>query len=585
MKKSLLVIGLLALFILTLILNGSPFIFGDGYGYFHNAKTLTTTGTFLQTNKPEYFPYTGHAVTEESGKFVTVYPPGSSLLMWPFLSISKLISSGTVYSDYYKAFDGHSLADGVAVLLAASFYMILAVLIIYKLLRGLGFSTKITLVSLTAVYLGSYIITYTEQFASYSHIYEIFAVSLLLYCLYLFGRRFEYRYMLFAGLATGLLVLTRPIDAVIVLPIFIFIAIYRNRKALTYYLLGGAPFAFLFLAFNYTSYGNALSTGYGSTEKLFDFSKFNLGNLLFSDVRGWFFYSPIMILASIGLILYARKNKPSFLIYLAPCILLIALYSFWPNWWGGDSLGQRFLMVLVPFMAIGLANLLKMIRDFRFASLYKPLILFVIVICTFYSLIVTALYRVTPTAILYAENLDTAARYPEVTPAERFTPIDILSYHLSAIMIDGFGTQRYWNDIQKGFNGGRSLALLAAGLTDPLARIERVSDREFILHLIPNNAGKSMLTNITVGIVQKDKYTTFNIANANFTKASEIKFNCIEDINCSADWKGTDAGTGYEREILPKKTTDLKEVNYSSDLKVDFKADQTVNFVDYKLKY
>jgi len=569
------------LFILTLVLNGSPFIFGDGYGYFHNAKTLTTTGTFLETQEPEYFPYTGHAVNNEEGKFVTVYPPGSSLLMWPFLTISKLIPSGTIYSNYYKAFDGHSLADGVAVLLAASFYMILAVFLIYKLLKGLGFSTKITFVSVTAVYLGSYMLTYTEQFASYSHIYEIFAVSLLLYSLYLFGRRFEYRYMFIAGLATGLLVLIRPIDIVVVVPIFLFIVLYRNKKSLTYYLLGGTPFAFLFLAFNYISYGNALSTGYGSTEKLFDFSKINLINLLFSDVRGWYIYSPIMILGTLGLIFYARKNRPSFLLYLAPGILLVALYSFWPNWWGGDSLGQRFLMVLVPFMALGLANLLNHIKDFRFSRILKPATLFIIVMCTLYSTAITILYRVTPTSILYSENVDTFNRYPEVTAAERFTPVDILSYHLTAIMIDGFGTEQYWNDIQMGLNGGRSIALLALGKTDPLAKVERISGREFNLVLIPNNVGTGVITNVILGVEQKDKYITFQLSDVDFTRLGKINVNCIEDINCILTSSSVKAS---ERKILAKKENVTPQINYSDELKIDYISQTGIKLVDYKLK-
>lgn len=578
MKKLILSISLLVLFIVTLVLNGSPFIFGDGYGYFHNAKTLTTSGTFLQTTPPDYYPYTAHAVSEENGKFITVYPVGSSLLMWPFLTVSKFIPSGTIYTDYYKAFNGHSLADGVAVLLATSFYMVLAVVIIYKLLKGLGFSTKISFVSLAAIYVGSYIITYTEQFASYSHIYEIFAVSLLLYSLYLFGQRFEYRYMLIAGISSGLLVTIRPINALIIIPIIVFTVLYRNRRANLWYFLGGTPFALLFLAFNYTSYGNALSTGYGSTEKLFDFSKFNLINLLFSDVRGWFVYSPIMILATIGLISYARKNRPSFLIYLAPCILLILSYSFWPNWWAGDSLGQRFLMVLVPFMAIGLANLLKHIKDFRFERVIKPFVLFIIVVCTIYSASITFLYRVTPTAILFSENESTAKRYSEVTAAERFTPTDILSYHLSAIMIDGFATEQYWSDISKGFNGGRSLLLLTQGNTDPIAKLEKISDSEFDLHLIPNNVNSKIISNIYIGIQTPTKYLTYSIGEVDFSDLDKINFKCTTN-ECKLD-------TSYQHstEEFVIKNNQISQVVLSDLIKIDFSSNNGVKFVDYKLK-
>ncbi|MEP7103374.1 MAG: hypothetical protein ABI721_01530 [Candidatus Dojkabacteria bacterium] len=575
MRKKLVIIGLGVLFLLSILVNGSPFIFGDGYGYFHNAKTLVTTGSFLELKEPEYFPYTGHAVTEQNGKFVTSYPPGSSILLWPFLTVSKFFDSGTIYTDYYKAFDGHSVADGLAVLLAASFYAFLSLVIIYKILKSLGFNSKISLISVVVVYIGSYALSYTEQFASYSHIYEIFAVSTLLYFLIQFGKKFEYKYTLFAGAAAGLLVLIRPVDVVIVIPILFFVFAYRNTKSSILFILGAIPSALIFFLYNTINFGNPLSTGYGSSEKLFDFTKFNLVNLLFSDVRGWYIYSPVMLIGSIGLLIYAWRNRPSFLIYLAPCILLILTYSFWPNWWAGDSLGQRFFLVLIPFMAIGIAVSLRGAQ--RQSNLIQTIAIFFIATLTIYSLTITILYRITPTDELYKTNAVTAEKYPEVTPAERFTPFDILNYHKE--LIDQ-GEFKFPNKLIQGFNGGRSLLLLALGQTYPIAKLEKISDLTFIIHLIPNNINSPVISNVRIGIQQSSNYYVFTFKNVDLSKTSEIQLDCSIESDCVIK----NSINEFTKEVLSTTEITSKQIELSSDLKIDFEAGENIKLVDYKLK-
>lgn len=585
MKKYLLILlTFIGIAILTFV-NGVPFIFGDGYGYYHIGKNIVSEKNFVSNEKPDYYEYTGHAVSLEDGKYVTTYPPGNAILWLPFLAVSNAIETGSINTDYYKAFNGHSIYDGIAILFAAAFYTFLSIILVYKILRKLTFSERNAIYSVALVYISTYALSYFMQFASYSHVYEIFTCAATLYFIIKFGEKFEYKWMTLAGIFAGLLFLTRPFDLLVIAPIALYVFIYRNGRARGNFITGFMPIAVIYPIYNWISYGNPFKTGYGNSSQMFDFTTFNLDKLLLSEVRGWFVYSPLMFLALVGLFLYTRRNKPSILLYLLPVVLTILGYCFWPNWWGGDSLGQRFFLVLLPFMAIGMSYLIKLISqklsahsiEARFENFvfnyFKVLVFILISILGLYSLIVMIFYRITPTAELYKSNEYLAPRYSEVTLAERFSPFDILNYHLTLS-----NEPDYTSKVIQSLNGGRSLMLLALGQTDPLAKIEPINDREFILNLIPNNVNKPVNTDLEIGIERSDKYIHFQFTNLDLSSQKAIKFNCIEDSNCSAE------GAPYERTILSSRSNTNPQSTYSDQLKVDLKANAEINFIDFKLK-
>jgi hypothetical protein len=582
MKQAIVFSLLFLIVVLATFINGVPFIFGDGYGYYHVGKNIVEESSFTTKNTPEYYPYTGHAVTQDKDKFITTYPPGNAILWWPFLTVSKFFDTGTVYTDYYKAFNGHSIYDGIAVLLASALFSFLSLIIIYKILKRLGFTTRNSIFSLAAVYLSSYAFVYATQFPSYSHTYEIFACSALLYSIIKFGDKFQYKFMLLAGMFAGLLVLIRPFDLLIVIPITLYVFIYRNGKARGSFILGAIPTALIYLIYNFLSYGSPFKTGYGDTATLFNFNAFFLDKLLLSDVRGWFIYSPVMFLALGGLFFYSWRNKPSIFLYLSPAVLTILGYSFWINWWAGDSLGQRFFLVLVPFMAIGLAHLVKItnyelrITNFK-VNIFKTLLHLLIIILSFWSFVIMTLYRITPTDELYKTNEYLSKRYPEVTLAERFTPFDIISYHTNLVNTYKFGSPEYSSTIRESFNGGRSLLLLALGQTDPLLKVEKISETEIEAHLFTNNFKEDFKTNLIIGVEVNSKYISFELNEVNFNSYPIIRINCVE-ADCSTDY------TNAKKTIFEIKPNGIKQVEFSETMKLDFQSVNKVNFVDYKLK-
>jgi hypothetical protein len=95
-----------------------------------------------------------------------------------------------------------------------------------------------------------------------------------------------------------------------------------------------------------------------------------------------------------------------------------------------------------------------------------------------YSLSITLLSRVTPLNQIGFSRTD----WQQVPAAERFSPADIFGYHANLLRAST-SVKDYGQKFIGGLNGGRSIALLALGLTDPLARIEQSSEHEFSVHL------------------------------------------------------------------------------------------------------
>lgn len=101
------------------LVDGVPFALSDGYGYFHTAKELVTNSSFVSSLTPEYLSYSGHTISLFNDNYVTRYSPGNSIFWFLPLKFSSLFNNNTIYDNYYKAFNGHSFADGMIVLMTS----------------------------------------------------------------------------------------------------------------------------------------------------------------------------------------------------------------------------------------------------------------------------------------------------------------------------------------------------------------------------------------------------------------------------------------------------------------------------------
>lgn len=468
-------------FIILFFTNGVPSVYSDGYCYYHIARSIVDQGSFVSVNKPEYYDYRGHVIAFSGGVYKDVCSPGAAIVNVPGLFITKQFrdTTQTIYNDYFLGLNGHTLADGTSILLTAMFFGIATVILLYKLSREYGASEKMSIFITTSIYLSTYAVWYVFLNAAYTHTYELFSIALLLWSFRKLEITSKKRYAIYAGLACGFGFLTRPL---IIIPGMLFgvLLLFKKQwKNAIFYVIGNLPFWLLWFAYNFVSYGKIIASGYNEicTENFdFSMSNFHFFDVLFSAERGWYIYSPLFLIGTIGLLIALKKKRDrSLAIICITTIILIALiYGFWPAWWGGGSYGARFLILLAPFTIIGLYSLLKIKK-----AILRKLVILLIILSTLWSSSLTLLYRVTPVAELRPKS----DRVGNMGAGDRYTPIDMYNYHFNLIK-NSDNVSAYFKDLYKSFNGGNPYIIFPLGIADVVIRIDDRTQNELVLHYL-----------------------------------------------------------------------------------------------------
>jgi hypothetical protein len=83
------------------------------------------------------------------------------------------------------------------------------------------------------------------------------------------------------------------------------------------------------------------------------------GAVLFSSDHGLFSWTPLLILSAAGLVLLWLREKMVGAAFLATALSFYLLISFYPNWDGMSSFGNRFFVSLTPLFVLGLSLTLQ----------------------------------------------------------------------------------------------------------------------------------------------------------------------------------------------------------------------------------
>jgi hypothetical protein len=157
------------------------------------------------------------------------------------------------------------------------------------------------------------------------------------------------RTALLAGVCVGLAVGARPQSA-IVAPFFVVLFWAERRRDLKFFLAAPALMFAALVGYNVTVL-QRVTGGYNTRS----FDRPNLaylGGLLISPSRGLFVYCPLAILAFTAL--RRRTDHPArALRYFAAAIVgYLLFYASFRNWWAGHSYGPRFLIDILPLVAL-----------------------------------------------------------------------------------------------------------------------------------------------------------------------------------------------------------------------------------------
>lgn len=292
-------------------------------------------------------------------RYVIKYTMGQALLWWPFFQAAHYY---TKHFSTYPA-DGYSAPYQLAMYLAGLAYALLGLGLMRRFLLRY-FSDRLSAVLLIAVYLGTNYLVYSVFRGLYAHnaLFVLHTATLLLLSHWL--ARPRWLLALGMGLTIGLAVLIRPSEMIILLvPLLLGVATVAGLR--TRLALAGQHWAQLALAglvamavnvpqllYWHHMSGHWLYDSYPGEK--FDFLHPHLREGMFSFNNGWLTYTPIMLLAVVGIGLLWRQRREWFwlLITYLPLHLWIS-YSWW-CWWYMDSVGSRTMVQAYPVLMLPL---------------------------------------------------------------------------------------------------------------------------------------------------------------------------------------------------------------------------------------
>jgi hypothetical protein len=157
----------------------------------------------------------------------------------------------------------------------------------------------------------------------------------------------------YVGLIAALAYVTRPTNSIAVVAYTLFVLLFY-RKWLWKYLAWAAVVAIPFIAYSLTTYHSILPSYYQGFALLSGatFLEAFIGHWV-SPSRGLLIYSPILILAIIGIWLTIKQRQwqrvDGLLLGIIGAHWIVV--SLWWNWWAGVSFGPRIWSDMLPYLA------------------------------------------------------------------------------------------------------------------------------------------------------------------------------------------------------------------------------------------
>jgi hypothetical protein len=302
----------------------------------------------------------------KTGYLPNFYTVGPAILWFPFVAAAHLavLSLDHLGVGLWIEPDGHSWPYMAALSVATALYGFLGLYFSFQLAKSYV-EERWAFWATLGIWFASSLPVYMYLDPSWSHAHSAFCVSLFLWYWNRTRAQRTPKQWLVLGLLSGLMLDVFPGNVFFILaPVLEYLPAFgasevRSRKFP--HLRGVLAFAAgAFLAFLPTLgarqivFGNPFTVGaYGSVHWNWRSPAFRA--VLFSANRGLFVWTPILLLAVLGLFALLRIAPKMGQACLAIGISFYALISFYPWWHGAFSFGNRFFVSLTPIFVLGLA--------------------------------------------------------------------------------------------------------------------------------------------------------------------------------------------------------------------------------------
>lgn len=279
-----------------------------------------------------------------------IYPIGSAIIwLIPFFFIHTILSIFKL-NEGYNAF--YQIIIGI-------WDITLVFVGLYFLNNSLQkfFSKSIALLSVSIIFFSTNLLFYGAVDVINSHSISFSLASLFFY---FWLKEKTIKNALVQGVLLGFLALVRPQDALFVIFPLTSLFLERKKYLLQFFLMvltAGIVFSPQLVMWNFL-WGTWFVNPYLHVQT-FHFFKPHILSVLFNLNSGLFLWTPITILAIVGLMPFTKRNKkigiPMLLFFLGELYTIAS----WSIWWQGASYSGRMFISSLPLLAVGLGYLLS----------------------------------------------------------------------------------------------------------------------------------------------------------------------------------------------------------------------------------
>ncbi|HEX2173371.1 MAG TPA: hypothetical protein VHL09_13110 [Dehalococcoidia bacterium] len=283
--------------------------------------------------------YKGLAKLGPDGHLYSKYSFIQSLLAVPLLWIGRLIPW---------------LGQAQLTLLVNPVLTALTAVLLFACGRQLGYGVAPALGAGLSFGLATTALVYAKTFTS--EVSTGFGLALAVVAALRFRKTGSLRWIGLSGAALGVIVLSKQANAAAVPGLAI--GLWLSRRWTTgAWLAFGTPLVVAGLSiagYNALRFGDPWQTGYGPADGTFSAPwALSLPGLLISPGRGLLWYSPVLWLALIGCLAFARRHRWEALLLALAALPFALLYAKWHGWHGGlAAWGPRYWIPLLPLACL-----------------------------------------------------------------------------------------------------------------------------------------------------------------------------------------------------------------------------------------
>ena len=319
---------------------------------------------FIHHDFTFHFPHHYWLVETPTQQYIPKVTMGLAFLYLPFFTIGNIIAHVCNYETL-----GYSAPYYWSIHIGSILYVLIGLWYCRKSLL-LFFKEWIVALSLLFVIIGTNLFFYTYKESEMSHGLLFFLFSVFIYHVLKWRQTDKIKHVYYFSFIAGLVTLIRPTEILILLfPLLIYVSNFSQLKSRLIEIINlkwkliFSLFIFFIpiipqLIFWKTHTGQFLFFSYGTQEGFF-FADPKFYSVLFGWRKGWFIYTPIMILSIIGLLLMFFKRKDLFFSVFIYFVLNLYLICCWWDWGYGGAFGMRALVQCYAFLIIPFAFFLN----------------------------------------------------------------------------------------------------------------------------------------------------------------------------------------------------------------------------------